>query len=490
MRSNLFLWPVVLIACRLAVAGDPPVSEALGRGRVQLEKRIESILTLKKRSNLQAGISVVSLTKGDVVYSHDADRLLVPASVNKILTAYSFLKRIKPTGTFKTSIYSVQPIKEGTLTGDLYLVGGGDPSLVSERMWMMVNDLLRKGIKKIAGNIIGDASYFDTEGTPKTRPTYLKDEAYNAPIGALSFNFNTTTIFVNPSPFPNTPPVVYIDPENSYIDVVNQATTGSQSSKYSLNVSRIDHMKGDLGDTILLRGNVPLGFRELRYYRNIVNPTLYTCQMFREFLERRNVQVTGNVVEGKLPSSAKLLIEFDSLPAWQVVWGMNKFSNNFVADQIMKKLGAEVAGPPGTLEKGIQGIQEEMEKIGIARNSYTIADGSGLTRQSALTANQIVTVLKAAHRDFAISPEFISSLGVAGADGTVKRRFSSTEAQDVLRAKTGTLDGVAALAGFTPSADGELFAFAILLNDKKGKYGRMTDWVDQVALAISQFTRN
>lgn len=490
MRFHHFCLALALLVCIKGLAVDAPASATRDKGREQLEKRIESILQLRKRSALQAGISVVSLEKGDVVYSHDADRLLVPASVNKILTAYAFLKRVKPTGTFKTSLYAVQPIRDGILTGDLYLVGGGDPSLVSERMWMMVNDLLRKGIKKIAGNIIGDASYYDTERTPKTRPTYLKDEAYNAPIGALSFNFNTTTIFVTPSPFPNTPPVVYIDPENSYIDVVNQATTGTPSSRMSLNVSRLDHMKGDLGDTILLRGNIPLGFREVRYYRNIVNPTLYTCHMFREFLARRKVDVLGNVVEGKLPANAKLIMEFESLPAWQVVWGMNKFSNNFVADQIMKKLGAEVAGPPGTLEKGIQGIQEELEKLGIPRNSYAIADGSGLTRKSSLTANQVVKVLAAAHRDFSISPEFIASLGVAGADGTVRRRFLSTDAQDVLRAKTGTLDGVASLAGFTPSADGELFAFAILLNDRKGKYGRMTDWVDQVALAVSQFSRH
>ena len=92
-----------------------------------------------------------------------------------------------------------------------------------------------------------------------------------------------------------------------------------------------------LGDTVLLRGSLPVNHRELRYYRNIVNPALYTAHMFRTFWERRGLVLKGNVREGRVPASARQILEFESLPLWQVVWGLNKFSNNFVGDQIMKK---------------------------------------------------------------------------------------------------------------------------------------------------------
>ncbi|MCB0406327.1 MAG: D-alanyl-D-alanine carboxypeptidase/D-alanyl-D-alanine-endopeptidase [Bdellovibrionales bacterium] len=475
--------PVASLAAPVTVTAPPDPA------RKRLAKEILDALQLEKNRALKAGIVIQSLNTGEILFSHDAEERLIPASVNKILTAYTALKILSPASTFKTEIYAVQPVIDGVLSGDLYIKGGGDPSLVSERMWMLVNELLRSGIKRINGDIIGDSTFFDKERTPESRPDYLKDQAYNAPIGALSFNFNTTTIYVQPGSRANVPPTVYADPENDYIDIVNQAKTTSKGSRYTMAVSRIKHVKGDLGDTVLLRGKIPMDHKEVRYYRNIANPTLYACHMFQQFLSRRGVTVVGNIREGAVPRTARQLLAFESLPMWHLIWGMNKFSNNFVADQIMKKVGAEVFGPPGSLAKGLQAMERELTKIGVPAGTYKIADGSGLTRQSHISAQQLMSVLVAASKDFSLAPEFIASLGIAGQDGTIRRRFLNSNAENILRAKTGSLDGVASLAGYTPSADGEMLAFVVLLNDPKGKYGRMTSWVDQVALAARRFTR-
>lgn len=456
---------------------------------LKLKKTIESIVSPKRQKDLEMGIVVQSMTNRELLYEVNPDQLLIPASLCKIVTSYSVLKRLKPTGAFKTTVYTGGPIQDGKLLGDLYIKGGGDPSLVSERVWMLVNDLIRSGIRTVSGHLIGDPSFFDLEKTPESRPKYLKDQAYNAPIGALSFNFNTTTIYVRPGSRSGVPPIVFTDPQNSYVEVVNQATTGAVDTKNSLVVSRTDPLKGDLGDTVLLRGSLPFDSKELRFYRNIVNPTLYTLHMLKQFMEQRGITVQGKVMEGLVPTSAKQILEFDSLPMWQVVWGMNKFSNNFVADQLLKKLGAEVWGPPGTLEKGLTAITDVLENDGITPRSYEIKDGSGLTRGTRFSANQLIHVLSAAHRDFSISAEFIASLGIAGEDGTLKNRFPSSPVQSVLRAKTGSLDGVASLGGYVPSADGELLGFIVLFNDPKTKYGRMSTWADQVAEAISKFSR-
>ncbi len=227
----------------------------------------------------------------------------------------------------------------------------------------------------------------------------------------------------------------------------------------------------------------------MRFYRNIVNPALYAGHMVKSFMQQRGMGVDGTVIEGKVPSGAKQLVEFESLPLWQVIWGMNKFSNNFVADQILKKVGAEVWGAPGTRQKGVTALEDSLEDIGVTRKSYVIQDGSGLTRQTRVTARQMVSVLTNAYRDFSISSEFIASLGIAGEDGTLRNRLPTAMNRGFVRAKTGTLDGVTALAGFVQTVDGEMVAFSIILNDPRVKYGRMTGWADQVTSQLARFAR-
>jgi serine-type D-Ala-D-Ala carboxypeptidase/endopeptidase (penicillin-binding protein 4) len=488
MRLPLYLlFSLIFLSAARAEDRESKIT-SMPQGLVlKLKKSIDSVLTSKR--GLEAGVIVMSLDRNDILYEHNADLLLIPASVNKVFTTFAALRKLKPTSTFKTSIYATGPVHEGKLGGDLYLKGGGDPSLVSERLWMLVNEFLRSGIKVVTGNLIGDSSYYDEEKNPESRPKYLKDQAYNAPIGALSFNFNTTTIYVKPGETPGLPPVVYSDPENSYIDIVNQATTAKAGAKNTIVASRTDYVKGDIGDTVLLRGQIPMEAKELRFFRNIVNPALYTAHMFKTFSEQRGITIQGNVTEGLVPQNARLILDFESLPLWQVIWGMNKFSNNFVADQIMKKVGAEVFGLPGSLQKGVSALQDVLEDIGIQRKSYTILDGSGLTRGTRVTARQILTVLKNAYRDFSIGPEFVASLGIAGEDGTLRHRLPSSESVGTLRAKTGSLDGVNALAGFASTADGEMLAFTILMNDPKGRLGRMTPWIDQIAMQLLKFSR-
>jgi len=480
------LIPITLMLALGALEAEPNKPKLNEPRANEIEKAISNSIPSSALKHLGIGVMAQSLKTGDIIYEKNPDKLLIPASTTKILTAYTALKKLKPTSTFKTQILAKGVIQNGTLIGDIYLKGGGDPSLVSERMWMLVNDFTRSGVQKIEGNVIADGNYFDLEKRPSTRPQYLKDQAYAAPLGALSFNFNTTTIYVRSGGTKGTPPVIISDPENSYVEIVNQATTSAPNTKATITVSRIDSKTGDLGDTVLIRGQMPMGHKELRYFRNISSPSLYTTQMFVDFCKRRGIQIGGRVLEGTAPSDARLLVEFESLPIWQVVWGMNKFSNNFVADQILKKVGADSWGVPGTLTKGLTSVHDALQDIGIPPTSYHVVDGSGLSRETRLTPHQLVKVLSAAATDFTISAEFAASLGIAGEDGTLRRRLPSQATQMIIRGKTGSLDGVDALAGYLSKQDGDNIVFAILLNDPSGKHGRMTGWIDQIAKAISQ----
>ncbi len=465
------------------------VSDCYSLNKKELKREIDLIIPPKIFKDIQIGVFAISLSKGDIIFEKNADTKLIPASVIKIFTSYAALKKLGPNSTFKTRVFRTGLLNEGTLTGNLFLKGGGDPSLVSERMWMLINELVRSGIKKINGDIVADSSYYDLEKTPVARPVYLSDEAFNAPIGALSFNFNTTTIYVKPAEKIGDKPLVYTDPENSYIDVVNQAKTGTENSKDTLSVKRISAVEGDMGDTVLLRGTLPISSNERRFYRNIVNPALYTANMFKTFWEQRSLIFKGKIIEGVTPSNAKLVIEFESLPLWQIIWGLNKFSNNFVGDQILKKLGAETWGVPGTIEKGLTAVRDILEDSGLTKDSYKMTDGSGLNRQTFVTARQVTKVLNLAYHDFSIFPEYIASFGISGVDGTLRRRFSSSKMKGRIRAKTGSLDGVASLAGYLETDSGEKLAFTIIINDPKLKYGKMSAWVDKIVTLLSKFSR-
>jgi D-alanyl-D-alanine carboxypeptidase/D-alanyl-D-alanine-endopeptidase (penicillin-binding protein 4) len=152
-----------------------------------------------------------------------------------------------------------------------------------------------------------------------------------------------------------------------------------------------------------------------------------------------------------------------------VVRRLQKHSNNFVAEQILKTLGAEAHGPPGTWPKGISAVEEFLAGVGIPRGSYLMRNGSGLNDANRFSARQAVRLLQDMWKRFPLAPEYVSALPVAGRDGTIRWRMEGTAASGRLRAKTGTLQGVTSLCGYVEGAGGERLAFAILVNDHEGR---------------------
>ena len=440
-------------------------------------------LDFPRHRGLEAAVSVRALFSGRMVYAfHDAQPLH-PASVNKLFTSYAALKVLHPSFQFHTQIFAEGALKGGVLKGNLFVKGFGDPNLVSEQLWRLVNDLRRTGLKRVEGNLIVDSSFFGQSGTPETRPSYLRDQAYNSPIGALSFNFNTTSIFVLPGDTVGALPRVYVDPENPYVDVVNQAKTTAEGVNH-LHVSRLKYVPGDAGDTVLLRGTIPVSSPETVYYRNIVNPALYTGHMLTTFLSDRHITILGNVVEGTVPEHAQLLLDFKSRPLTQLVEDMNKFSNNFMADQLFFRVGAEIYSPPASLSKGQQAMIKVLTEAGLAASEFHIEDGSGLTRHTAVSARAITELLWRAHHDVTLGPEFEASLSLAQEDGTARKRFIGAEVAGKLRVKTGTMDGISALAGLCTNQAKETYLFSIVLNDRRQQWGNMRKWADKIVMAL------
>jgi len=433
------------------------------------------------------GIEIYSLDRREILYETRKDHLFVPASNQKLITTAAALKYLGPDYRYPTRLFTTGKIEGDTLYGDLYIKGYGDPKLVSEQMWLLVNELKNIPIRKVVGNIIADNSFFDSLLRVKTWGQAGGSQAYNAPLGALSFNFNTVTVYVSPGKRAGDKPRVVVEPDTQYIKIKNQSQTLPSKKRGRLILNRAD--RGDY-DEISITGGISKSSRRARYYVNITDPTRYTLSVFKEYIARTGIQMVGATLErGIVPKRAKLLVNHESEPLALALRGLNKFSNNLVAEQILKTLGAETFGPPGTTANGLRIISKYMRSLGFSEDQYRIVDGSGLSRQNRLTANQIVSVLEQVHDDLSIYPEFISALGVMGLDGNVRKRMHEVEDSHKARVKTGTLNSVSALSGYFQSRDGELFAFSILMNSLKCRNGQALDIQDKIVRAGLKFDR-
>lgn len=427
-----------------------------------LGEEIDAVLQNSCLADGNAGIKVFSLTKGDVLYQRNSSQFFIPASNIKLLTSAVALKVLGGEYQFLTTVSTDGEIKKNVLHGNLYLKGYGDPRLVSEELWMIVKGIRNRGIKRINGDIIADDTFFDDKlkgvGVGKNGGS----EPYNARVSALSLNFNTVTVYVNPAKRIGARPVVTVDPPTKYIKISNKAKTVAKGKDYNIIAGRV---KKRGHDTVFIKGSIKTpGYH---VYLNVSNPTLYTVTVFKEFLEKEGIKIKGNISMAKQPEDVKELVIHKSRPLALIIQDMNKISNNFIAEQVLKTAGAERFGAPGTTQKGLDLINQLMETLGYLPSSYSVVDGSGLSKQNSLSPDQIIDVLKNMYYDFSVRAEYVASLGIMGIDGSVKKRLKEFPKRRYIRAKTGTLNGASSLSGYVGAEGGEDLAFSILINSRK-----------------------
>ena len=450
------------------------------------QKKVKKLLSNSCLRKNNYGIKIYSLDRGESLFELRAKKLFVPASNAKILTTAIALETLGPNYRFPTRLYTDGKLKNGVLDGNLYIKGYGDPKFVTEQMWLLVNEMKNLPLTKITGNIIGDDSYFDDQKRIKTWIKNPGAQAYEAPLGALSFNFNTVQAFVDPGPRSGSRPKIVIEPDTDYIRLDNQARTLKRGKRNRLIVNRLDRKEFD---EIVVSGGIRLGQPRAQYFLNITDPTQYTLSTLKKYLGYVDIQFDGVLEKRPVPDTAKKLFTHQSESLTLALQGLNKFSNNFIAEQIIKTIGAEKYGPPGTTLKGLKALQEYLMTLGYSSEQYNILDGSGLSRQNRLSPQLIIDVLRAIKNDLGVYPEFVSALGVMGVDGNVINRMRGVESSARARVKTGTLNFVSALSGYFQSQDGENFAFSILMNDLKCSNSRAKRIQDQIIREGLRFQR-
>ncbi|MGH8529967.1 MAG: D-alanyl-D-alanine carboxypeptidase/D-alanyl-D-alanine endopeptidase [Nevskiales bacterium] len=406
----------------------------------------------------------------------------IPASVTKLVTAAVTLREFPPGTHFTTRVLGEGVQKGSVLEGNLILQGRGDPSFTSDKLYQLVNRLARTGLREVRGDIVVDDSYFDDVRFDPSRDLDHVDNAYDAPVGAMSFNWNTVTFYVRPGAKAGQPARVLADPPSDYIRIRGGVKTAAGKSAPRVGLRR-EKDPDFVGDTFVASGGIGAQIREMTAYKSITQPDLWAGAAFKLFLQQQGIKVSGNVYRGTAGKRARLIVQVEGKSVEEILFDMNKHSNNFVAEMLAKNLGARVQ-QPGTMESGMERMRDYLRALGVTEQEFVLVNPSGLSSVNRLSARALVRVLQDMHGNFQYQPEFIGSLPVAGVDGTLRKRLRGSPARRWVRAKTGYIDGSITLAGFAGREDGGRIAFAFLYNGHSPGY-RVRQLYDRLCIELS-----
>jgi D-alanyl-D-alanine carboxypeptidase/D-alanyl-D-alanine-endopeptidase (penicillin-binding protein 4) len=453
------------------------------RGSEALAQAVGSALASHTRRG-EWGAIIVSLTRGDTLFAQNADAMMQPASTMKMYTSAVALDRFGPDFTFRTPVLRDGQIgANGTLTGNLYLRGVGDPSL-SSRFWHDDNpmDVLAKqiadaGVKRVHGDIVADATAFDDKLVPDGWKTSYLGAAYAARVSALSLNENVVWVVVQPN---GKKAAVSLEPASTAIPVESSVRlTGGSGG--SISASR----RPD--GTISVRGSIGARSAPRKYSLVVDNPPLFTAGALRASLQKLGISADGPTRLAATPSSATEIAAVASPPLAQIIGEMDRESINVVAE-LLFRAAARSENQIGSAETGLANLRDFLtKKVGAPANVVDVADGSGLSQLDRVTPRSMVELLGFAHQaDW--GPVFHAALPVDGESGTLKRRARRTPARGNLHAKTGTTNTVAALGGYVTAKDGEVLAFSLVYNGTDR--GNAKAAMDQIGATMAEFVRN
>jgi len=451
----------------------------------QLEADINKIIDDPFFENSIISIDIFNLTDNLPLYKKNNRLLLHPASNMKILTSLAGLLYL-PGYEFNTRMFHTGVISDDTLKGDIYVVGGFDPDFTTDDLEKFVNEIENLGVKYIAGNLYADLSAKDSlywgegwmwDDEPDPAAPYLS---------ALNINDNSIEVFVSSTETDSLPSVKLI-PETEYIQVENNAITVS-SGKNDFNITRnwVERKNKIIIDGEVRSGKV-IDEEKNTEKLSLTDPWKYFLTLFKERLQQKGIILNGFIHFKTLPeNSIQISSVYRSLDT--VLVNMNKESNNLSAEMVLYALALNDSGAPASAENGIQAINRMIEITGMDADNYSLADGSGVSRYNLISTELINNIFKYFYYSQPyIFKTFNNTLPIAGVDGTLEKRMRNTLAKGNLRAKTGTLNGVATLSGFITAFNGDLIAFSIFIQNYTVKNSMARKFQDKICKLLADF---
>ncbi|MDB5822558.1 MAG: dacB [Herminiimonas sp.] len=462
LRRPLFV-PVFLAAAAMLLAASacaqdlpPNVTDAFRRAGIPLT----SVGAWVQR--IQAGPAVTAAEPEATLIALNDGLPFNPASTMKLVTSAAALEMLGPAYTWKTRAYAGGPLVGGELQGDLIIKGSGDPRLVQENLWLFLRQLRDRGIRDIRGNLVLDNSLFEPVAYDPAQFDGDPLRAYNAGPDALLLNYKAFSFRFVPDP-PNGIVKVMIDPP----------VAGYPLAAPRLGTEECGDWKGKMGAAFgdkgaAFSGSYAASCGERTWY---VHPwqmshAQYFGVVFRQLWRDLGGTLTGDVRNGVVSPNASQVGQWESTMLPEAVRDMNKFSNNVMARQILLTIATETSHQAANSAQGAQAIGAWLAGKGIDTRGLTIENGSGLSRNERIAPRTMGRILAAMFQS-PLMPEFISSLPLAGVDGTMRRRLNGRSVNGNAHIKTGSLNEVRTIAGYVLAASGRRYVVVCMVNDAR-----------------------
>lgn len=462
----------------------------------ELNEQLEDIFNDNNFRNANWGVIIQSLENGEYFYKRNEDKFFIPASNLKLFTTAAGLLILGSNYRFSTNIFVNGYQSGSTLYGDLIIQGRGDPT-ISGRFYnndinfvfdTWIDSLLELGIRNIKGNIVGDDNLFDEVGLGVGWSWDYETDWYAAQTSAISYNDNCVDLKIYYDKKLDTV-VVASQPSLKNIIILNNIKVAKGNEKTDISVTR------ERGTNVI---NISGTFRKnsdtLTTYATIQNPTQFTILAFKNALEKRGIRVNGYAIDIDDYERSIILEDLDLLftsysePLKEIIKVINKGSQNFFAEQLLKTIGLEKLGF-GSAENGINVIKELFGDIGLNPENIVMVDGSGLSPQNMVTPRQVIDLLKYMYSNKKVFIDYLNSLPIAGIDGTLGKRMKNTTAEEKVRAKTGFISHVRSLSGYALTGDNEPIAFTMIANNFNVPVKLAENLQDLVCLRLTNFRR-
>jgi len=392
---------------------------------------------------------------------------LNPASTMKLVTSAAAMELLGPTYTWKTRAFANGPVHGEILFGDLIIKGGGDPKLVLENFWLFLRQIRAKGVREIRGNVVLDRTMYANDFFDPSRFDGDPAKPYNAGADALLLGYKAITLRLKPDFGTNTALVtmdIPLDGVTLVAPPLTQEACGAWQGKLQLAMTPT---------SIGFNGSMPAvcGEKTWSIHPYTMSNTQYFGAVFRQMWRDLGGGLQGQVMDGVLPMEARLVAERESVALPEVLRDMNKFSNNVIARHLLLTIATEGGRTVGTPERGAHVIKSWLAARGIENPEVVIENGSGLSRIERISAATLGRILVAAYQSSTM-PEFLSSLPIAGMDGTMRRRVQGRSVLGNAHIKTGSLEGVRAMAGYVHATSGRRYAVVNLINHANAAVGQ------------------
>ncbi|HMF42944.1 MAG TPA: D-alanyl-D-alanine carboxypeptidase/D-alanyl-D-alanine-endopeptidase [Polyangia bacterium] len=448
---------------------------------VRMQAALRDIVRNGILGRMRVGVKVVEARTGRLFYSQRDGTLMDPASNQKVLATTTALMRLGADWRFRTELTGPAPTTDGTIVGDVYLRGNGDPTFRSGDLDAMAAALARRGVRTIAGAVVADPRRIgadepivdgesaEDDGKPPIDATENTPPGELSPRVPLVVNHGLMLIRVRPGVEPGAPAEVTTTPADPSFVIHNGAVTKAKRRSHvtvrlSINGSRIQ---------IDVEGRVSAERGGIVFRRRVPHQALYAAALMRASLQAAGVTVRDDARVAPTPPQrsghvAPLLAVHESAPLGILLRKINKDSDNDYAERVLEAAGAEVYGGSPTGEKGVRLLREVIGELGLPPGSYVPKNGSGLGHANRITADAMSALLRTLYLDPRVGPEILQSLSVGGVDGTTRNRFKGTIAAERVRAKTGTLRGKSCLSGLVGDGS-DVLAFSILVEGIRGR---------------------